>query len=94
MCYESLVDGDATENSIGELLRGEATEALLNGVVAGAVVALVLASRGFGAGPVVALGTAAVLLGAALHQVVLLAGVAVLRARAAASAAARPNRAT
>ena len=81
MCYDSLLNGDATDRSLGTLLRAETGSALKNGVVAAAVVLAVLLAGE--SGPLLAAGSAlaALALGYLLHQIVLLAGVAVVRWR-------------
>jgi Mg/Co/Ni transporter MgtE len=81
MCYESLLNGDATDRSLGALLRAETGSALTNGGVAAAVVLAVLLVGD--SGPLLAAGSAvaALALGYLLHQTVLLAGVALVRWR-------------
>jgi len=81
MCFEALVDGDAAEKPLSDLVREEMSSAAKDGAVAALVVLALLVAGGTPpaliAGAVV--GTAA--LGVAVHQVVLVAGVAVVRAR-------------
>jgi len=81
MCYESLLNGEATERSLRALLRAERRAALRNGLAAAVLVAAVLLVEGAAAWLVVALAVAAVALGAALHQVVLVAGATAVRLR-------------
>jgi hypothetical protein len=78
MCYESLVDGDV-DRSIGDLLRDEAPDALLNGVVAALVVLGGLLVQGVGPGLAVPFAIGGLVLAALLHQAVLLVGVGLLR---------------
>jgi len=81
MCYESLLNGEATERSVRDLLREERAAALRNGLAAAALVVAVLVADGAAAPLVVGLTVAAVALGAVLHQAVLLAGATGLRLR-------------
>lgn len=80
MCYESLIEGTATERPLSALLREELRAAVRNGVAAAAVVVAV--SLTYGADPTATAGAAlgAVVLGAVLHQAVLVVAVAVQRA--------------
>jgi hypothetical protein len=80
MCYESLLNGDATERPLSALRREERPKALLNGAAAGLVVAAVLLAGGTGVALTAAIATLAVAFGAVVHQVVLV--VAVLSVRA------------
>lgn len=82
MCYESLIEGDAVERPLTEVLRGELSSAVKNGAAAAAVVLAVLLASGVG--PLLVAGAAlgAFVLGIALHQAVLVAGIALLRWRA------------
>jgi len=81
MCYESLLNGEAAERSLRDLLRAERRAALRNGLAAAVLVAAVLVATGAAARSVVALAVAAVALGAALHQTLLVAGAVALRVR-------------
>jgi hypothetical protein len=80
MCYDSLLNGEATERSLGDLLRAELKEALGTGALGGLFVLAVLFVQGM-AGPalMVGLALAAVPLGAALQLGVFTLGVAALR---------------
>ncbi|MFB6298333.1 MAG: hypothetical protein ABEH56_07415 [Salinirussus sp.] len=81
MCYESLLNGEAAERPIVELLRAELPGALKDGTVAALAVVAVLAASA--TPPVLIAGAAlgAVLLGVALHQAVLVAGTGLVRWR-------------
>jgi len=79
MCYGSLVDGDAVERPLVELLRGELPSALKDGTAAAAVVLAVLLINDVGPPLIVGATAGAFLLGIALYQAVLVAGVALLR---------------
>jgi hypothetical protein len=79
MCYESLLNGDAAERSLGVLLREERRAALRNGLATAVLVAAVLIAEGAAAWMVGALAVAAVALGAVLHQAVLVAGAIAVR---------------
>jgi hypothetical protein len=79
MCYESVVDGRATERPLSDLLRGERRAALGNGVAAAAIVVAVSLARGASPATTVGAALAAVVLGALLHQAVLVVAVAVQR---------------
>ncbi|QLH77615.1 hypothetical protein HZS55_10030 [Halosimplex rubrum] len=81
MCYESLLNGEAAERSVRDLLREERRAALRNGLAAAVLVVAVLIVEGAAAWTVVALAVAAVALGAVLHQAVLVAGAAAVRVR-------------
>jgi len=63
MCYDALKNGDATDRPLGEILRAELSEALINGLAAAAMVAAVLFLRGAGPGLAVALTVTALALG-------------------------------
>jgi len=82
MCYGTLLDGDATTTSVRSALRAERRTAVLNGLAAAALVFGLLALRG--TPPAILLGTsaAAVPLAYLLHQVVMVAGIGLVRARA------------
>jgi hypothetical protein len=79
MCYESLVDGRAQEESTRRLLRGERWDAFVNGLEAAVLVFVVLLWQGTELPLLVGATVAAVALGYVLHQVVLVAGVSVVR---------------
>lgn len=79
MCYESFLNGDAADEPVLGLLRGELGSALKDGTIAAVLVALVLGWAGGGVVPVVVRSVGAFVLGVALHQAVLLAGIAALR---------------
>jgi hypothetical protein len=79
MCYESLLNGDAAEKSVRDLLREERRDALRNGLAAAVLVAAVLFAEDAATWTVVALAVAAVALGAVLHQAVLVAGAVAVR---------------
>lgn len=81
MCFAALLNGDATDRPLREIVRGELPRSLGNGTVAALLV--VLASMLDGASLALTLGLAlgAVALGTVLHQSVLLGGVALLRGR-------------
>jgi Mg/Co/Ni transporter MgtE len=81
MCYESLLNGDATEKPVFSLLRGELASALKNGLVAALAVAVVLFWAGGGVVPTALRAVAALALGVALHQAVLLVGIVAVRTR-------------
>lgn len=81
MCYESLLNGEAAERSVVDLLREERRAALRNGLAAAVLVVAVLVAEGAAAWTVAALAVAAVALGAALHQAVLVAGAVAVRVR-------------
>lgn len=84
MCFDSLVEGDATEKPLRTLLRAELGSALANAGVATVAVGLMLLLVG-GVAPLVvgAASIVALAAGVLLHQAVLVAGVAVVRWRAA-----------
>lgn len=82
MCYEALVDGDATADSVGSVVRAERRDAAVNGLEAAVLLVVVLLWQGVALSVVLAAALAAVALGYVLHQVVLLVGVALLRLRA------------
>jgi hypothetical protein len=82
MCYDRLVDDEVTETPVADLFRSELLCALKNGSMAGAIVLAVLLFEGAPATLLLGSVAGAVLLGAALHQAILLAGAGVLRARA------------
>jgi hypothetical protein len=82
MCYEALIGGDAAERPLASLVREEWADAGKDGAVAAAVVFAVLLAEGTGVALVAGATVGAFVLGVALHQAVLLAGVALLRWRA------------
>ncbi|MFC7134499.1 MULTISPECIES: hypothetical protein [Salinibaculum] len=83
MCFGALIDGDATEKPLRELLRDETGSALKNAGVTTVTVGLVLALAGGVALPLVAAAAAvAFLAGVLLHLAVLVVGAAVVRWRA------------
>ena len=85
MCFEALIDGDATEKPLRSLLRDETASAVNNDGVTTVTVGLTVLLAG-GTGPLLTGGAAlaALALGFVLHQAVLVAGVALVRWRAAA----------
>jgi len=82
MCYERLVGDDVAETGMRELLRSEWYCAVRNGALAGLMVLIVLLVESTPAWLVVASVAGAVALGTVLHQLVLLAGAGLVRARA------------
>lgn len=82
MCYERLVEDDVVETGMRELLWSEWYCAVRNGTLAGLMVLAVLLFEGAPAWLVVASVGGAVALGTVLHQLVLLAGAGLVRARA------------
>lgn len=79
-CFDPLLDGEATERSLGALIDEEWTDAAINGLEAALLTVVVLLWQGT---PLLLVGLAAlgaIVLGALLHQLVLIAGVYVLRA--------------
>lgn len=91
MCFGALTDGDASEKPVARLLRAEAGPAVRQGVVAALAVLAVLLVGGVGIPLAAAASVAALVSTAAVHQAVLLAGVAVLRWRADGSDAVAPG---
>ena len=82
MCFGALIDGDATEKPLRELLRDETGSALKNAGVTTVTVGMVLALAGGVALPLVAAAAAvAFLAGVLLHLAVLVVGVALVRWR-------------
>jgi len=81
MCFDALVEGDVMERPVGDLLREETPDAIGNGTMAAVIVASVLFGLDAGATTIGPAAVAALALGAAVHQAVLLVGVGVLRAR-------------
>jgi len=90
MCYEALRNGDATEKPLGAIVRAELRDALTTGLAAALIVASVLFSGSTELASLVPLALAALGLGAVLHQSLLVAGVAVQRARQPADPAREP----
>jgi hypothetical protein len=82
MCFGALTDGDAREEPVARLLRAEAGPAVRQGMVAALAVLAVLLAGGVGIPLAAAASVAALVSTAAVHQAVLLAGIAVLRWRA------------
>lgn len=80
MCFESLIDGDATEKPLRELVRDETGSALKDAGVATITVAVVLVVAG-GVAPALvgAAALAAFVFGFLLHLAVLVGGVGVVR---------------
>lgn len=81
MCYESLVNDDATEKPLGELIREEMGSAVVDAGIATTVVVLMLAVAG--TPPLLVAGAAVGAVGLTLvvHQLVLVAGVLLVRWR-------------
>lgn len=79
MCYESLLTGEATDRSLESLRREERTKALRNGLAAGVIVVGALLMDGASPGFTAAFAVAAITLGAALHQALLVVAVLSLR---------------
>jgi len=80
MCYESLLNGDATERSLRDLLVDERSKAVENGIVAALLVVVVLSVAGSETVLTAGMALLAMVLGAALHQSLLVAAVLVIRA--------------
>lgn len=81
MCYEVLQDDHVTDRSIPALLRLESRAAVINGLEAAVLVALVLLWQGTTLLLVAASAIAALTLGALLHQLVLIGGAVLIRHR-------------
>lgn len=81
MCFAALLNGDATERSLRAVVRDELPRSLGNGTVAAMLVVLASALEGASLTLTLGLALGAVALGTALHQSVLLGGVALLRGR-------------
>jgi len=79
MCFAALLNGDATARPIREIVREELPRSLGNGTVAAAIVVAVLLVEGTGVGLTAAMALGAIVLGAVLHQSLLLCGVGLLR---------------
>ena len=82
MCFGRLTDEESLEASLPALLAAEWRCAVRNGALAAAMVVAVLLVEGTPAWLVLGSAAGAVVVGTVLHQVVLLFGVGVLRARA------------
>jgi len=85
MCYNALTDGDAEEKEMIQLLREEFSAAVKDGAIAATVVLLMLVAGGIGPALVAGATVVTFVLGIALHQIVLVAGVGVLRLRSSAT---------
>ncbi|WP_372480683.1 hypothetical protein ACAH01_07000 [Halomicrobium sp. HM KBTZ05] len=81
MCFAALLNGDATDRSVVEIVRDELPRSLGNGAVAALLVIAVSVLEGASLTVTAGLALGAVALGAVLHQSVLLGGVALLRGR-------------
>ncbi|WP_018258272.1 hypothetical protein [Halomicrobium katesii] len=81
MCFAALLNGDATDRSVVEIVRGELPRSLGNGTVAAVLVVAVSVLEGASLALTAGLAFGAVALGTVLHQGVLLGGVALLRGR-------------
>ncbi len=83
MCFDSLIDGDATEKPLRQLVSEEMSSALKDAGVTTVTVALVLLLAGGVAPGIVAAATVvAFFAGVVLHQAVLVVGVGLVRLRA------------
>jgi len=82
MCFDRLTDEETFKSSLPALLATEWRCGVRNGALAGVVVAAVLLVQGTPAWLVLGSAAGTLVLGAVLHQAVLLAGADVLRARA------------
>lgn len=81
MCFEALTDDEAPTDPLSSLLVAELPAALKNGALAAVFVVAMLSAQGslaLATGAILGLG--ALVLGIALHQTVLVAGVLVRRA--------------
>jgi len=81
MCFAALLNGDAVDRPLREIVRGELPRSLANGTVAAALVVLASVLEGASVALTLGLALGAVALGTVLHQSVLLGGVALLRGR-------------
>lgn len=81
MCFAALLNGDATDRSIRDLVWEELPRSLGNGTVAALLVVAVAVIEGASLALTAGLALGAVVLGTVLHQTVLLWGVALLRGR-------------
>jgi len=89
MCFEALIDSDATDRPLRELIREEMGSAVKDAGIATVTVAIMLvAVGGISASVVAGAGIVAFAFGLVLHQVVFVAGVGIVRWRA--SPAERP----
>ena len=79
MCYESLIEGDATERPLAALLRAELCGALQNGFAAALIVVAVLGARGVDPSLLAVSATGALAFGTVVHQAVLVVGTVALR---------------
>jgi len=79
MCFDSLVNGEHHDKPIGQLLREELTSAFRVGSVAALIVVSVLWTSNTPVWLVVSASVGALILGVALYQAVLVAGLSVLR---------------
>jgi hypothetical protein len=82
MCFDRLRDEETVEASLPAVLAAEWRCALRNGAMAAAIVVAVLLVDGTAVGLVLGSAAGAIVLGTVLHQIVLLTGWGVLRARA------------
>lgn len=83
MCFEALIDGDATEKPLRELIREEMGSAVKDAGIATVTVGLMLVVVGGVPLELVAAATlAAFAFGLLLHQLVFVAGVGLVRWRA------------
>jgi hypothetical protein len=81
-CYGCLVDGDATEKPLPQLVREETASAVTDAGIATTVVVVMLLAAGVGPALVVGAAVAAAVGTYVFHQVVLVVGVAIARWRA------------
>jgi len=82
MCFDRLTDEETLERGLSALLAAEWRYALRNGAMAGVIVVAALLFEGAPAWLTVGSAAGAVVLGALLHQAVLLIGWGVLRTTA------------
>jgi hypothetical protein len=78
MCFDSLIDGEYDEKPMRQLLTEELSSAYKDGTVAALVVGVVLVPSGTPLTLVAGASAGAFVLGVALHQAVLVAGVSLL----------------
>ncbi|ACV48823.1 MULTISPECIES: hypothetical protein [Halomicrobium] len=81
MCFAALLNGDATDRSVVEMIRDELPRSLGNGTVAAVLVVAVSVLEGASLALTAGMAFGAIALGTVLHQAVLLGGVALLRGR-------------
>lgn len=81
MCFAALLNGDATDRSVREIVRDELPRSVANGTVAALLVVLTAVLDGAALVPTLGLALGPVALGTVLHQSVLLGGVFFLRGR-------------